>query len=182
MPSCRPHTVQVLLAAVSLMALGIAISTTDLRARLAAGVGELDRADPAQLVGAALAFAFALLCCGLAWHAGLKAAGVSTSRRDAMSRYVAGSLVNSLLPLRAGGAVSHHELASTLAFQTRSGVIGSCRTGVPITFAIAFAIAPAVATHGGSPTPLEPFGPAFSVGVSTQAISTSGASALVTSL
>ncbi len=43
-------------------------------------------------------------------------------------------------------------------------------TRVPITFAIAFATAPAVGTHGGSPTPFEPFGPAFGVSVSIQSI------------
>ena len=51
-----------------------------------------------------------------------------------------------------------------------------------MTLVIAFAIAAAVATHGGSPTPFEPFGPAFGVLVSTHAISISGASAAVTSL
>ena len=44
----------------------------------------------------------------------------------------------------------------------------AARTRAPITFAIAFAIAPAVGTHGGSPTPFEPFGPAFGVSVSIQ--------------
>jgi hypothetical protein len=55
-------------------------------------------------------------------------------------------------------------------------------TRVPITFAIAFAIAPAVGTQGGSPTPFEPFGPAFGVSVSIQSISIAGASDAVTSL
>ena len=77
------------------------------------------------------------------------------------------------------------EARSTLiarASQTRSGVIGSSCTRAPITFAIAFAIAPAVGTHGGSPTPFEPFGPAFGVSVSIQAMSICGASEAVTSL
>ena len=68
------------------------------------------------------------------------------------------------------------------ASQTRSGVIGSVCTRAPITFAIAFATAPAVGTHGGSPTPFEPFGPAFGVSVSIQAMSIRGASDAVTSL
>ena len=68
------------------------------------------------------------------------------------------------------------------ASHTRSGVIGSCRTRAPMTFAIAFAIAPAVGTHGGSPTPFEPFGPAFGVSVSIHATSICGASEAVTSL
>ena len=59
------------------------------------------------------------------------------------------------------------------ASQTRSGVIGSWCTRAPITLAIAFATAPAVGTHGGSPTPFEPFGPAFGVSVSIQAMSIS---------
>ena len=68
------------------------------------------------------------------------------------------------------------------ASQTRSGVIGSLCTRAPITFAIAFATAPAVGTHGGSPTPFDPFGPAFGVLVSIQATSIRGASEAVTSL
>ena len=64
----------------------------------------------------------------------------------------------------------HERHAHAPASQTRSGVIGSCRTRAPMTFAIAFATAPAVGTHGGSPTPFEPFGPAFGVSVSIQAI------------
>ena len=60
--------------------------------------------------------------------------------------------------------------------------MGSWVTRLPITFAIAFAIAPAVGTQGGSPTPFEPFGPAFGVSVSIQSIAISGASEAVTSL
>src|SRR5262249_56887265 len=79
---------------------------------------------------------------------------------------------------RSGRERARHELAS----HTRSGVIGSCLPRAPTTLAIAFAIAPAVGTHGGSPTPFDPFGPAFRVSVSTQAMSIWGASAGVTSL
>jgi hypothetical protein len=48
--------------------------------------------------------------------------------------------------------------------------------------AIAFAIAPAVGTQGGSPIPFDPRGPAFGVSISTQAMSMRGASEAVTSL
>jgi hypothetical protein len=51
-----------------------------------------------------------------------------------------------------------------------------------MTFEIALATAPEVGTHGGSPIPFDPFGPAFGVGVSTQAMSIWGISAGVTSL
>src|SRR5436309_2578309 len=71
---------------------------------------------------------------------------------------------------------------SVVISQTRSGVMGSARTRAPMTFATALAIAPAVGTHGGSPTPFEPFGPAFGVSVSIQATSICGASETVTSL
>jgi uncharacterized membrane protein YbhN (UPF0104 family) len=94
-----------LLTCGSLVGLTIALLATGLREKLAAGIGEVDRADPFMLGCAGLAFASGLLCCGLAWRAGLQAAGVRTSPADATSRYVAGSLVNSLVPLRAGGAV-----------------------------------------------------------------------------
>ena len=79
-------------------------------------------------------------------------------------------------------AVTKAWTLTTPASQTRSGVIGSACTRAPITFAIAFATAPAVGTHGGSPTPFEPFGPAFGVSVSIQAMSICGASDAVTSL
>ncbi len=71
---------------------------------------------------------------------------------------------------------------SSAAAQTRSGVIGICRTCVPSTLEIPFAIAPAVGTCGGSPTPFDPRGPAPSTGISIQSTSISGASAQVTSL
>ena len=74
------------------------------------------------------------------------------------------------------------EVSDADAAQTRSGVIGSCRTRAPRTRAIALAIAPGVGTVGGSPTPFVPFGPPFWAGVSTQATSIAGASEAVTSL
>src|SRR5581483_9262349 len=72
--------------------------------------------------------------------------------------------------------------AHCAALHTRSAVAGSSYTRDPIAFAIAFAIAPAVGTHGGSPTPFEPFGPPFCAGVSTHSTSILGASEAVTSL
>src|SRR5262245_51244902 len=78
--------------------------------------------------------------------------------------------------------VDAHASSSCEAAQTRSGVIGSWRTRSPVSFAIALAIAPAVGTHGGSPIPFDPRGPAFGVSVSTHAMSICGASEAVTSL
>jgi len=81
------------------------------------------------------------------------------------------------------GRRRHERLhAHCAASHTRSGVIGSRCTRAPITFAIPFATAPAVGTQGGSPTPFEPFGPAFGVSFSIQAMSMRGASDAVTSL
>jgi hypothetical protein len=51
-----------------------------------------------------------------------------------------------------------------------------------MTFAIAFPIAPAVGTLGGSPTPFEPRGPPFSAGFSIQSTSIRGTSEAVASL
>jgi len=51
---------------------------------------------------------------------------------------------------------------------------------VPITLAIALAIAPAVGTWGGSPTPFEPRGPTESYSIHWTSIS--GASEQVTNL
>ena len=101
----RPSALHALLTSASLAGVGIAIVGTGLGPKLAAGFAEVDRGDPRLLAAAALAFAFALAGCGLAWHAGLHAVGTSTPRADAISRYVSGSLVNSVVPLRAGGAV-----------------------------------------------------------------------------
>ena len=72
---------------------------------------------------------------------------------------------------RGGGGVgrgAHRCIAS----HTRAGVIGSSCTRAPVTCAIAFAIAPGVGTQGGSPMPLEPFGPPAPglVGESTQSM------------
>src|SRR6185503_2184092 len=68
------------------------------------------------------------------------------------------------------GEGAAHVLAFRRASQTRSGVIGSCRTWPPSTLAIAFAIAPAVGTCGGSPTPLEPRGPTESYSIHSTSI------------
>lgn len=101
----RPGATHAFLTGASLLGLGIAVFGTGLRDRLASGLDEIDQADPLMLGLAALAFASGLVCCGLAWRAGLEAAGAGTSAVDATSRYVTGSLVNSLVPFRAGGAV-----------------------------------------------------------------------------
>ena len=98
----------------------------------------------------------------------------ATGRAPAASAARASSTVR-------GACVKHAPLIAP-ASHTRSGVIGSLCTRAPITLAIAFATAPAVGTHGGSPTPFEPFGPAFGVSVSIQAMSIRGASDAVTSL
>src|SRR5581483_5007041 len=90
----------------------------------------------------------------------------------------AGEGADGVLDRRGGDERAAHRSAP----QTRSGVIGRRSTGRPTSFAIALPIAPAVGTHGGSPMPFEPFGPAFGVGVSTQAIWIRGASEAVTSL
>src|SRR5918992_2132148 len=80
------------------------------------------------------------------------------------------------------GDVRRSHRAAWAAIQMRSAVIGSSRTRAPITWAIAFAIAPGVGTVGGSPTPFDPRGPPFCAGVSIQSMSIRGASAEVTSL
>ena len=105
MVSRRPRANYALVACSSLLGLGIVVLGTGIREKLATGIEELDRADPTLLGLAVLAFAGGLACSGLAWRAGLEAAGVRTSALDAVARYVTGSLVNSLVPLRAGGAV-----------------------------------------------------------------------------
>lgn len=114
----------------SLAGIGVLVTLTGARERLTAGVGELDRADPAFLALAAVAFACGLACCGLAWRAGLEAAGTRRSGVDATSRYVAGSLVNSLVPLRAGGAVRlslYLRVAGIRAVATVASSIGAQR-------------------------------------------------------
>ncbi len=73
-----------------------------------------------------------------------------------------------LLDARRGDVGTAHAPASSAVDQTRSGVIGRWLTCLPMTRAIAFAMAPDVGTLGGSPTPFEPFGPAFGVSTSIQ--------------
>ena len=58
-----------------------------------------------------------------------------------------------LVDRRGGGEGSRHACTSRPAAQTRSGVMGIRRTCTPSTLAIALAIAAAVGTCGGSPTP-----------------------------
>ena len=53
---------------------------------------------------------------------------------------------------------------------TRSGVMGNRRPAGRARLVIALATAPAVGTHGGSPTPFEPLGPAFGVSISIHSI------------
>src|SRR5438128_2592810 len=71
---------------------------------------------------------------------------------------------------------------SRIARQTRSGVMGRRRTRAPVAAAIAFPIAPAVGTIGGSPTPFAPYGPPLAAGASMKPTSIVGASAAVGSL
>ena len=56
-------------------------------------------------------------------------------------------------------ALDAHALLPWIAAHTRSGVIGSCRTGADRPARSRSRSRPAVGTHGGSPTPFEPFGP-----------------------
>ncbi len=73
--------------------------------RLGRAAAEIDRGDPLFVTMAGLCFASGLTASGLAWRAGLGLAGTPVSRTDAVSRYVVGSLANSILPLRAGGVL-----------------------------------------------------------------------------
>ena len=79
----------------------VALSPTLLRDQLGEALATLEHASAGWLWLAAFAFLAAALCSASAWRA---ATGLS-DRADAVARYGAGSLVNSLLPLHAGDAV-----------------------------------------------------------------------------
>jgi len=79
-------------------------------ARLLAAVhhdlAQLREADLTLFALATAGFAFALAFCGLAWRAALRGSGRGgLGRRDAISRYGVGSLVNALAPAGIGGGV-----------------------------------------------------------------------------
>jgi uncharacterized membrane protein YbhN (UPF0104 family) len=74
-------------------------------ARFAGALPQLDTANPGLVTLSVLAFAASACCACLAWHSGLAGAGAPLSRRECAALYLVGTLVNSLVPFRAGGAV-----------------------------------------------------------------------------
>src|SRR5213593_1236952 len=96
-------------AAASVAGLGVlaALVATPglLGSRVQKSLDAISRASSGWLWAAGVGFAGALVCSALAWRAAAAASGGRLSRRDAASRYAAGSLVNSLAPAHLGDAV-----------------------------------------------------------------------------
>lgn len=86
---------------VSLAAIALAALTV-LHDQLTQSASQVARGAPVPLILAVTAFGLGLLLSGLAWRAGLGAAGIPVSRTDAAARFAAGSLANSLLPFHLG--------------------------------------------------------------------------------
>jgi uncharacterized membrane protein YbhN (UPF0104 family) len=143
----RRRAMHVLLSCGSLAALAIVIPLSGVHTRLASGLAQIDQASPPLLAAAGLVFATGFVCAGLGWRAGLRAAGTELTYADAASRYLTGSLVNALVPLRAGGAV-RLALYASAARSARTvacvaAAIGSVRTAALATLVcIASATAP----------------------------------------
>jgi len=70
--------------------------------RLQLGLSKAADGDPRLLSLAAVAFVAALLCDGAAWRAGFAVHARLVSLPDTTARYATGSLVNALVPARAG--------------------------------------------------------------------------------
>src|SRR5205823_4884652 len=73
--------------------------------KLAAALGALPRAHPLPLWCGCGLFALSLLCSAGAWRTTISSCGGRIGRSRAAACYGVGSLVNSLLPARAGDAV-----------------------------------------------------------------------------
>jgi len=98
--------------------------------RLRLGLSEAAGADPTLLLLAAVALVAALACDAAAWRAGLRAQARSLALRDAAARYATGSLVNALVPARAGTVVRlglFARAAGGAATVTTGAAIGGAR-------------------------------------------------------
>src|SRR5207247_8596021 len=87
-------------ASVAGLAVLVAFAATPqlLGSRVEDSLAGLSGASPIWLWAAGAGFASGLLCSAFAWRAAAAAGGGRLTRRDAASRYAAGSLVHSLAP------------------------------------------------------------------------------------
>ena len=100
----RSHVSRRSLVAAGLFLIAVAAVATSTH-RFGAAVNGLEKARPVWLWAAAAAFLGSLLVSASAWRGAFGLCGAELTRLDASARYGLGSLVNSLTPVRAGGAV-----------------------------------------------------------------------------
>jgi uncharacterized membrane protein YbhN (UPF0104 family) len=116
-----------------------ALAATGLgRGSVANALAVLQQVQPSWLLVAGVGFGASLLCSAAAWGAGLRACGGSADYVDVASRYAVGSLVNSVTPAHAGGAVRLALLSRTLP--GRDPVLRACGVGTAIGAARAVAL------------------------------------------
>jgi uncharacterized membrane protein YbhN (UPF0104 family) len=96
----------IVVAVLSLSATGtVLVSPQLLGDQLRSGLAGAVAADPAGLAVAALCFVAVTTCSGMAWHRAMLGCGKTGSSCDSIARFATGSLVNAVLPARAGSAV-----------------------------------------------------------------------------
>ena len=136
-------------AGLSLLAIASLVAVPGLLGRpFTRAVSTLSGADPLWLWAAGGSFALALVCSACAWRSALSLCGGRIGRLEAGARYGVGSLVNSLLPGYAGGAVRVALFSRGLAGSERLWVA----SGIPavIGAARAFLLAVLVLVAAGS--------------------------------
>ena len=127
-----------LVAAGLFLAAVAAVATTT--HRFGAAVDGLEEARPIWLWAAAAGFLGALLASASAWRGAFGLCGGELTRLDASARYGLGSLVNSVSPVRVGGAVRLALFGRTLPGGDRAwragGALGVITAGRALVFGV----------------------------------------------
>jgi uncharacterized membrane protein YbhN (UPF0104 family) len=125
---------------VGLAAAAVAVAALTVgRPTIAQALSTVSAVHPGWLLVAGLGFGVALICSAAAWNAGLHACGGRASNADVAARYAIGSLVNSVTPAHAGGAVRIGLLSRTLPGS--DVVLRTCGVGVAVAAVRALALA-----------------------------------------
>jgi uncharacterized membrane protein YbhN (UPF0104 family) len=107
----------------ALVLVALVVARPLLASALAGAADGLGRTTPSLLLLAALFFAAAPACCGLAWREAILHAGGRVGRIDACARYGVGSLVNAIAPAHLGDVVRAVLLLERLPAGTRRGIV-----------------------------------------------------------
>src|SRR5919204_2387248 len=115
-------TLRTLLAAASLVALGLCLAVWIFSGSFHDCVETLTAADPAAALWAAGAFAVSMLASACAWHVAFSAVGCEMRRPRACATYSIGSLVNTFVPASVGESVRGVLFARTLPEECGRGL------------------------------------------------------------